>query len=199
MDNFDSLKNIWQQDVSKNPVPPPPPSAESKHAKFKMQKQYVIGSILLVLTGLLILVMAVFLDFGFKQWYTFGAMGLITLICFAQATFLYRNYLKMKQINDSALPSDHLKQWKSYYQFRKKQNKWNGPLYFIALNFALGIYFIEIFTGRPMINVVILLSVYSAWMAYAYFVLGRKVLKKEEARLKTILDELEGLANQFEK
>jgi hypothetical protein len=62
---------------------------------------------------------------------------------------------------------------------------------------AMAIYMIEIFTGRPVVNVVIFIGIYAAWMLFAYFYLGRKNLKREDNRLQTIINELKGIEGQL--
>jgi hypothetical protein len=199
MDNFDSLKSLWEQADRSSPPKPISLGKISQNARYKLKRQFVIGSIALFVTGIYILALAMFFDFGFKSWTTFLGMGLIIVICWAQAAFLLTNYWKMASIVETALPTEHLKQWQSYYLLRKRQNKWNGPLYFFLLNLAMGLYFIEIFAGRNIYYVLVLLAIYFGWMAYAYLILGKKVLKKENNRLQEIMDELKGLEGQFEK
>lgn len=197
MDNFDDIKDLWKQDNDNQKPLSPNLSSSSKDAKHKMQSKYKWGTISLFLTGCFIISLAIFPDLNLEKWYTYGAMALISLICFAQAIFLYQNYLKMKRISDLSVPADHLRQWEEYYALRKKQNKWNGPVYFIALNIAMGIYFIEIFSGRPWPNVLLMLGIYFGWMAFAYFYLGKKVMRKEKDRLDQIIGELKHLTTQF--
>ena len=71
------------------------------------------------------------------------------------------------------------------------------PLYFIFLNLAMGMYLIEIFQGRPLINVLIFTGIYLGWMLFAYFYLGKRVIRKEEFKLKTIMDNLKQLEAQL--
>ncbi len=197
MDNFDSIKNIWQKEQKTAPAPLPMSTA-AHTAKSKIQKEHLRAGILLIITGCFILYMAVFIDFGFKNWYTFAAMGAVTLICFGQSTILFFNYSKIKSIKETAIPSVHLQKWQDYYSFRKKQTKWNGPLYFLLLNGAMGVYLIEAFRNMSMQYIFFFMVVYLSWMAYAYFILGKKVLKRETGRLNTIIKELEYINKQLQ-
>lgn len=52
---------------------------------------------------------------------------------------------------------------------RSIQNRWNGPLYFIALNVAFAIYFIESFAALPRTYVVVFVVLYMAWDAICIF------------------------------
>ena len=71
------------------------------------------------------------------------------------------------------------------------------PLYYTLLNIAMGIYMLEIFTGRPLLNVVIIIAVYVAWMLFAYFYLGKRNMRKEDDRLNSIIGELELIESQL--
>jgi hypothetical protein len=200
MQDFDSLKNMWQQSSAEDsPLQTLSISKTSTNEKMKMQKQQLGGSIMLLITSLLIGIMAIFGNLNFNRWYTYAGMALICLVCVCQAAFMFAIYKKLKKIDDTVTPGLHLQQWENYYMMRKNQNKWNMPLYYLLLNIAMGIYVLEIFTGRPVISVIIFISVYAAWMLFAYFYLGKRNIKKETARLNGILSELKAIETQLNK
>jgi hypothetical protein len=199
MQDFDSLKNMWQQpakggDVSQDIINS---ITNTKTTKMKLQKPPLHGAIALTLTAVFIACLAIFGSLHFKHWYTYGGMVLICIVCLVQAGFMYATYKKIKNIDDTVEPAAHLHQWEAYYDLRKKQNRWNMPVYYVLLNMAMAIYMIEIFTGRPVVNVVIFIGIYAAWMLFAYFYLGRKNLKREDNRLQTIINELKGIEGQL--
>lgn len=198
MKDFDSLKNMYQQPSSSGTVSQADAMNKSSlNTKRKMQKQQLGGAIMLLLTAIFIASLALFAGFNFSKWYTYAAMALISLICLAQAAFMFSIYRKLKAINDTEAPAVHLHQWEKYYEMRKQQNSWNMPLYYILLNVAMGIYLLEIFNGRPILNVSIFLIVYAGWMIYAYFFLGKRVKAKEEKRLDNIIGELKNIELQL--
>ncbi len=200
MQDFDSLKDMWQKPSAEQKATAIQPfNKTSKTLKMKLQKQQMHGALVLILTAILIALMAVFGDFNFTHWYTYGGMALICLVCLAQAGLMFSLYKKISNINETAAPAAHLQQWEAYYDLRKKQNKWNMPLYYILLNIAMGMYLVEIFTGRPVINVSIFIAVYVAWMLFAYFYLGKRTMRKEDARLSGIVNDLKGIETQLIK
>jgi hypothetical protein len=107
--------------------------------------------------------------------------------------------IENKKVDDTANPAQHLNQWETYFVFRKKQAAINLPGYFIALNLTMGLYFIEVLSGRPVSNVIILLAVYAAWMVFGYFYIGKKNLKKEDKRLQSIIDELKSIVKDLKE
>ena len=199
MQDFDSLKNVWQQSAGTDEAKPDLTTIinNTTTSKMKLQKPQLHGAIFLTLTAVFIACLAIFGNLHFTHWYTYGGMVLICIVCLVQAAFMYVTYKKIKSIDDTVEPAAHLRQWETYYGLRKKQNKWNMPLYYVLLNIAMAIYMVEIFTGRPVINVLIFITVYAAWMLFAYFYLGRKNIKREDSRLQKIINELKGIEEQL--
>ncbi len=198
MQDFDSLKNMWQEDEPPTQSTTAPAIGRTTlNTKRKLQRQLLFAMISLLLTALAIAGMALFGDFNFQHWYSYGAMVLMCLICLAQSGVIFFTYKKISAIDETTTPGKHLQQWESYYSLRKRQNAIIGPLYFLLLNVALGIYFIEIFTGRPLTNILIILFIYCAWMLFAYFYLGKKNQRREAEKLQGIIDELKGIENQL--
>lgn len=199
MQDFNSLKNIWQKpagvDEARQEVPIT--ITNTTTSKMKLQKPPLHGAIFLTLTAVFITCLAIFGNFHFIHWYTYGGMVLICIVCLMQAAFMYVTYKKIKSIDDTVEPASHLRQWEAYYNLRKKQNKWNMPVYYVLLNIAMAIYLVEIFTGRPVVNVLIFIAVYAAWMLFAYFYLGRKNIKRENSRLQKIINELKTIEGQL--
>ena len=199
MKDFDSLKTLWKQ--AGDDLPPRENkkvqwSNQSRNYKLNLQNQQLRGGIVLIFTALLIIAMALFADF-YKTLITYIGMYLIAAICLAQAILLLYTWQKIKNIDETLPPHQHLQQWEAYYAFRQKLINWNMPLYFIFLNLAMGIYLFDIFQGRPIVNVLIFLAIYLSWMVFAYFYLGKRVIRKEEFKLKTIMDNLKQLEAQL--
>ena len=199
MQDFDSLKNMWQQPVKSGDVSQDIINSitNTKTTKMKLQKPQLHGAIALTLTAIFIACLAIFGGLNFKHWYTYGGMVLICIVCLVQASFMYATYKKIKSIDDTVEPAAHLHQWEAYYDLRKRQNRWNMPVYYVLLNVAMAIYMIEIFRGRPIVNVLIFIAIYMAWMLFAYFYLGRRNLRREDNRLQTIINDLKGIEGQL--
>jgi hypothetical protein len=199
MQDFNSLKNAWQQSARADEAKPDLTIIinNTTTSKMKLQKPQLHGAIMLSLTAVFITCLGIFGNLHFTHWYTYGGMALIAVICLVQAAFMYLTYKKIKSIDDTVEPAAHLRQWEVYYHLRIKQNQWNMPVYYVALNIAMAIYMVEIFTGRPAINVMIFIGVYAAWMLFAYFYLGKKNIKREDRRLQKIINELKGIEGQL--
>ncbi|MES2646377.1 MAG: hypothetical protein V4717_05845 [Bacteroidota bacterium] len=199
MKDFESLQNLWQQsgnEEGKNRQPLGGNKA-AVNSKRRLKNKQLGGCIMLVFTGLLMLAMGLFYEFNFQHWYTYGAIALVALICFGQASLMLYTWKRIKAIDDTASPTNNLQQWEAYYLMRKKQITYGMPVYYLALNGAMGLYFLEVFSGRPIVNVIIFLAVYLAWMAFAYFYLDKRSVKKETARLHIVIGDLKAIVNQL--
>lgn len=201
MQDFDSLKNVWQQPAGTAEPKPDITTIinNTTTSKMKLQKPQLHGAIFLTITAVFIACLAIFGNLNFTHWYTYGGMVMICIIALVQAGFMYITYKKIKSIDDTVEPAAHLRQWEAYYDLRKKQNRWNMPVYYVLLNIAMAIYLVEIFTGRPVVNVMIFIAVYIAWMLFAYFYLAKKNIKREDNRLQKIINELKAIEGQLNK
>ncbi|PKV76415.1 hypothetical protein [Pontibacter ramchanderi] len=200
MQEFEELKHIWQQSTpAPQPGPLPDLSKASAQTKTKLQRAQRNGAISLVITALFIAGLALWGDFHFKQWYTYAAMVLVSLICLAQAGIMFYIYRSIKQIDETAPSTAHLRQWEAYYTFRQRLIRWNGPAYFLLLNLAMGLYLLEVLERASAQFHLIFFSIYLGWMLFAYFYLGKKVLKKEKQRITGMIEDLRQLEMQLKE
>lgn len=199
MKDFDALKQLWLQEPSHSRQVPGPfrLSGRSKDARSRLIRQQWVACLILAFTGFAILYIGFFSGIPFRRFSTHIGLVLAILVVWLQAVLLFDTYRKLKRIDDTLPPTDHLAQWQSFYENRQRQIRWNKPLYFLMLNLALGLYFIEIMSGRPALNILLTIGAYFTWMLFAYFVLGRKALQKERTRLQQIIKELSELSSQF--
>jgi Na+/H+ antiporter NhaD/arsenite permease-like protein len=199
MQDFDALKKLWQEEPenARQISTPAELSSTSQRNRKWLKNTQLIGAIGQIFTGAFITWMIFYGNFGFKFWYTYLSMGLVVLLCLIQASFMFYTYGKIKAIDDSLSPAEHLRQWENYYAIRKKQLTFQGPVFTILLSIILGIYYIEILSGRPFLPSLIIVIATIAWILFAYFYLGRKSIKKETGRLQAIIDELKQVEKQF--
>lgn len=201
MKDFDDIKEMWQQqraaDIKKADMPEA--GRQTSSTKTRLKKQQLRGAVILCCTAVYITWIGFFSGIHFQLAVTYTGILLMLAVILIQAAISFSVYRKLDHIDETLHPALHLKQWQHYYQFRKKQVRLNHPLYFIFLNLAFGLYFIEILSGRPVWGVVIVLTIYLAWMLFSYFVLGRRAVAREEKKLKTIIDGLTQVAAQLDE
>lgn len=199
MKDFESLKEIWQQAPEASSAVPNFAKLTEKaiDSKSKLLKAQVRGIITMITTGLFISWLSFFSKIKFQQTLTYIAVSMMIAIVLIQAVLNYFTYKKIKAIDEIQDPATYLGQWESYFQFRKKQLGLNLPIYYIFLNLSFGLYFIEILSGRPIVGIVIFMTIYIAWMLFAYFYLGKRSIAKEEKRIMEIINGLRQIVKQF--
>ncbi len=201
MKDFDAIKDLWQQSdpAEKNKIDAATLIKQSASSKNKLMREKLIAAILLLITGIFIACSGFFARLYFHSSLTYAGLVMIVLVVLVQSLVMFKGWRKLKNIDDTLPPAEHLQQWEAYYSSSKKHIKWNMPFYFIALNLAMVIYFIEIFRNWSTQNIILASTVYGGWMLYAYFVLGKRGMRREEKRYKIIITNLREIANQLAK
>ena len=199
MDNFEHLKQVWQQQAvptgSFNITELKKHNADNQR---KLERTQLISAIALLLTPAAIIWMGFFSSIRFQSSLTYVAVVLIALISVVQGIINLSLYARLRRIDITVPVSRHLEQWQRYYTFQKQLVRINLPLYYLLLNGAFGLYFIEILGIMPTTGRLVALSIYVAWMLYAYFVLGKRTLRKEQERLETIIHNFQTILQQLE-
>ncbi|GAB3891126.1 hypothetical protein [Spirosoma agri] len=199
MDDFENLKRVWQQQTIR---PADFTSAELKKTndghQRKLERTQLMSAIALLLTPVGIIWIGFFSGITFQSSLTYGAVILIALIPAVQGIINLSTYNWLRRIDITAPIAEHLSQWQRYYAFRKRMIRFNGPIYFLLLNGAFALYFIEILGYFSWLGRVVVLIPYVAWMLYAYFVLGKRNLQKETERLEAIIGNLQTLQRQLD-
>ena len=197
MEEFKELENLWKQSETKHPTKDTKIS-KIKSNRIKLKNTYSKGAILLIVTGILILVMLFFLDSKLKTIPIILSIIIVSLTCFLQAFLMLFTANKISTIDETQTPSFHLRQWQNFREFQKNQRHWNMPVYYILLGSALGVYFYELLKNIDLWKMILAYVITYSWMLFAYFYLGKKEIKKQDAKLDHIISELKSLENQFQ-
>ncbi|KIA88159.1 hypothetical protein [Kaistella jeonii] len=197
MEEFKELENLWQQSETKIPTKNTNIS-KIKNNRMKLKNTYTKGAILLLVTGIFILGLMISLDSNLKTIPIILSMVIISTVCFLQAFLMIFTAKKISKIDETQTPSFHLKQWQNFREFQKKQRHWNMPIYYLFLGTAIGIYMYELLKNTDLWKMVLAFAITYSWMLFAYFYLGKKEIKKQDAKLDGIISELKSLENQFQ-
>ena len=165
---------------------------------MKLKNTNIRGAIFLVLTGIFILGLMTTFDAKIKTTPIIFSMVIISVMCFLQAILMLYNAKKIADIDESQTPGFHLKQWQNFRTFQKKQRHWNMPVYYIILGTALGVYLYGILRNTEPWKMILAFVITYSWMFFAYFYIGKRELKKQDAQLDGIISELQILENQFQ-
>lgn len=197
MEEFKELENLWKQSETK--IPPQKTNiSKIKNNRMKLKNTYTKGAILLILTGIFILGLMIFLDSNLKTILVVSSMIIISITCFLQAALMLFTANEIAKIDETQTPTSHLKQWQSFRVFQKKQRHWNMPVYYTLLSIALGVYMYELLKNVDLWKMILTFAITYSWMLFAYIYLGKKEIKKQDAKLDGIISELKSLENQFQ-
>ena len=197
MEEFKELENLWKQSETK--IPPQKTNiSKIKNNRMKLKNTYTKGAILLILTGIFILGLMIFLDSNIKTILVVSSMIIISITCFLQAALMLFTANEIAKIDETQTPTSHLKQWQSFRVFQKKQRHWNMPVYYTLLSIALGVYMYELLKNADLWKMILTFAITYSWMLFAYIYLGKKEIKKQDAKLDGIISELKSLENQFQ-
>ena len=197
MEEFKELENLWKQTETKVPTQNTNIS-KIKNNRMKLKNTNIKGAILLILTGIFILGLMTTFDAKIKTTPIISSMVIISAICFLQAILMLYNAKKIADIDESQTPGFHLQQWQNFRTFQKNQRHWNMPIYYAFLGTALGIYMFELLKNADLWKMILAFLITYSWMFFAYFYLGKKEIKKQDAKMDSIITELKNLENQFQ-
>lgn len=197
MKAFDDLKEIWQQQNTSVL-----PDVSAIIDKAKKEQQSITKKILIqVLTLLLTIVFIAWLvnSIDFKMATTYIGVGLM-FVCIAGYSILRLLMVKKLQKTDlTASPKIALVEIKQFYSFQQQVNTTYTLLYYILLNIAFGLYSFEIIQPLATKTKVIFLTLYIAWMLIAYFIIGKRQIRKEHGKTENIMNALKEIETNYEK
>lgn len=196
MEEFKELENLWKQSDPKISVKQTD-LTKLKSNRMKLKNTNIKGALLLVLTGIFILGLMTTFDTKIKTPPLIIAMVIISITCFLQAVLMLYNAKRIGAIDETQTPGFHLKQWQDFRIFQKKQRYWNMPVYYLFLSSAIGVYLYELLKTAELWKMILAIVVTYSWMFFAYFYLGKKELKKQDAKMDSIISDLQSLENQF--
>jgi len=197
MKEFDNLKEIWNQQ-KESAVP----DVSQIISKAKKEKQSMGNKIILQVAILLVTIVAliwVTSSIDFKMITTFIGIGLMLFTIFAFSLIRLYQLFKLKSIDLTQSPKKVLLQLEQFYAFLKLVSTKGMLAYFILLNLAFVFYFIEVMAPMSTLMKVIVLTIYTAWMLIAYFILGKKQRQKEYDKIEAIINSIKKVENEYEQ
>lgn len=197
MKDFNELQNLWNQQESK----PLPDVSQIINKAKKEQRSFankIFGQAAILLATLLALGWIVS-AISFKMITTYIGIALIFVCIFGFTVIRLYQALHLKEIDVTATPSETLIKLEKFYKFQQLVGTKIMAAYFLLMNLAFGFYFIETMAPMSTLLKIIILTVYVAWMLFAYFYLGKKQKAKEYARTQQIIDSIKEMERNYEK
>lgn len=196
MDSNIDFKNIWKQQTSNKP------NLEEligKLKKFRNQnlRKLILANIGLITTSLLI----IYIWYRFQPEMITTKIGIV-LVILAMVMFLFaynKMFMVFYKIDQTQSNNEYLQ---SLYVVKSKQKLMQTTvlnLYFIMLFLGICFYMYE-YTSRMTIGSGILTySVTLAWIAFNWFYLRPKTIKKQQGKLDELINKFEEINNQLKE
>ena len=189
------FKNIWhQQEVA-------PPNIEevlSKIRKFKKAglRQLLVINVFLIITAALI----TFIWIYFQPKLISTKIGIVMVIL-AMFIFImaYNQLFKFYKASSGAKSnSEYLKDFIILKRKQKFLQTTMMQLYFMLLSLGIGLYLFEYVRLMPLIWGILTYVLTFAWLAFNWFYLRPKIIKKQQAELESYIVTLERITQQLE-
>jgi uncharacterized coiled-coil protein SlyX len=196
MDSNIDFKNIWKQQTSNKP------NLEEligKLKKFRNQnlRKLILANIGLITTSLLI----IYIWYRFQPQMITTKIGIV-LVILAMVIFLFaynKMFMVFYKIDQTQSNNEYLQ---SLYVVKSKQKFMQTTilnLYFIMLFLGICFYMYE-YTSRMTVGAAILTyTVTLAWIAFNWFYLRPKTIKKQQGKLDELINKFEEINNQLKE
>lgn len=196
MQNFDDIKNLWQQSAGSSDLP----SAKEVLAEIALVRKKMIRKNLLAIITLA-------LTFGFIAWigvhYHFESIStnlgiVITLIAIVTGIIFNTQLASrlLKQNDPSLSNSEFLQQLIAFRSQQRLLQTKGISAYFILLTAGILMYMYE-FASRDLRFGIIAYCVTLAWIAFNWFYARKRTIRKQEKVINGQIERLEKLMNSY--
>jgi hypothetical protein len=197
MKAFDNLKEIWQQQSTGALPDVTVIINKAKKEQQSMTRKIGIQVIILMLT--VIFLAWLVSSFPFKMTTTFMGIGLMFASIFGYSALRLLMVRKLQKTDLTASPQIALQQIREFYNFQQKVNTMYTLIYYIVMNIAFGLYAIEVADPLSIASKIIFLTLYVVWMLIAYFIIGKRQIRKEHAKTESIITALKEIEANYDK
>lgn len=196
MKDFNEIQNLWNEQKSVQLPDVNRILADAKKVQRDLNSKIAIQISVLVAVVIFILILMQMIPF--KAATTFIGIGLMALTILLFSGIRLYQVFQMKKIDLTKNPKLLLIDLEQYYQFQNTINTKYTLVYFILMNIAFALYFIEVLQPVPLLYQVIIIAVYLAWMFFAFLYLGKKHKQKEQAKTQSIIDAIKNIEKQYD-
>lgn len=195
MKEFDAIKNIWLGQQEQNIA------IDALLKKLKGSKNKLATKLLVEVIAMSVAIAGLSYAWymvPFRMWTT----HLSLLIFMASCLFvLFAQLSAYRGINNSIglinKPSDYIQYLSTYQKERHRLNTQKYKVYTLFLGLGVLLFFVEIFFVSSVWLTIVGLGLSFGWILVCYFWLMRLYIKKEDAYLAEMIENLERLAAQF--
>ncbi|MCW3102261.1 MAG: hypothetical protein JWO09_701 [Bacteroidetes bacterium] len=198
MQNFDELKNMWQQAGSGNELP----DAAAVLAKVEaVRKKMIRKNILLVIMLAFTFAFITWIGFHYDFELQSTRIGIVITLVAIVTGMLFSTKLArllLKQNDPTLSNSEYLQQMIAFRNSLRLIQTKGITFYFILLTTGLILYMYE-FASRNLTFGISVYSITLGWIAFNWFYLRKRAALKQEKEISAQIAALEGLNNNLKK
>jgi len=188
MNNFDDIKQLWQQSVVTPAYDATQLLQVIKKNRRTVGNRLLYESITLAAVFVWIAVLSQMYPFNHTQLIALGIVNILVII-FSALKFL--QYRKLRHIDFAAPSSQALQQMHRLYSWMKWVNTKAFRMYAVILYIALTLYSYPFWLKFSPTEKIVWPIVYIAWFFIAVFYIQKKKVRKLERQMNAIIEELE--------
>ena len=197
MKDFNDIQNLWSEQKSVQLPDVNSILADAKKVQRALNSKITIQISILIAVVIFIGILMQIIPF--KAATTFIGIGLMgcSILLFSAARL--KQIFQMKKIDLTKSPKLLLIDLEKYYQYQNTVSTKYTQIYFILMNIAFAFYFIEVLQPVPVLFQVIIITVYLAWMLFAFLYLGKIHKFKEEAKTQSIINSIKYIEKHYDE
>ncbi|MFP8893161.1 MULTISPECIES: hypothetical protein [Chryseobacterium] len=196
MDSNIDFKNIWKQQTSHKPDLD---ALLGKLKKFRNQnlRRLIFANIGLIATSLLIL----FIWYRYQPEMITTKIGIV-LVVLGMVIFLLaynKMFMVFYKIDQTQSNNEYLQ---SLYVVKSKQKFMQTTilnLYFVMLFLGICLYMYEYTSRMPLSSGILAYALTSVWIAFNWFYLRPRTIKKQQGKLDELINKFEEINNQLKE
>jgi Flp pilus assembly protein TadB len=195
MDNFSNIKSLWQSQPAANMPSPELIKKMAEKSRTRLILRYVL--ILLALGATLIFIIVTGCLADFKYAVTKAGLLLI-IISIIGALVLNGGLLKLllKKADETLDSHAYLQQLIQYRNRQKFMHMRGLVIYFTTLSAGFTLYFYEFLMMNRTMGIIAYAAT-AAWIAFVWFFLRKRMIKKQEMKINTLITQIESISKQL--
>jgi len=195
MENFDDLKQLWQEAAPQNALS----AAEMISQAWKHKRKFLwngVGKTLLLLATAIYI--CIIISFYHSRMLSTRIGEICVLIAIFGMIVLNSRSLQaiIKQVNSQADVHTYLEQLKAYQQRLRFIQTTGFSVYFILFTAGLGLYFYEL-THNDLKFALLVYGLTGAWIAFNWFYIRPRTIKKQNRKINAAIEQLERISGQL--
>jgi hypothetical protein len=188
MKDFNDIKTLWQSD-SEQAIPSIEEiAASAKKERASMLFKNIAGIAALSVTLLVIGYIILFADFAYVTTKIGAAIAIISVI----GGILMNSVLLKILMKTASIHVDNHSYLEQLQQYRKKQQ------FFQTKGLGLTLYMYEFYARDKQFGL-IAYGLTMAWIAFNWFYLRPRIIKKQEHKLNSFISQVESISRQLDK